>query len=266
MIAELRVFRDPEETNPDVHRVIFEPRLSIARERIDAFSLATSQRLSELFGREVRAKGSEPRQGAIDFDPEVIRGSIAFVIEASERNAILLLSEEHAHRLAAYAFSEKTPTSKAGLSVIEERLIERVVREIATLCTPFTGSQSGVTVATIDDVMACTTHFILRLGSPMEIAILVGLTEEPPLPPGPPLSPDALRDVAVTANVEFASAILKAGQIAALRVGSIIEFDTSLDDPAFLRIDQTTIASGACGMCEGRPAFFVQQEHLPALR
>ena len=155
---------------------------------------------------------------------------------------------------------------KIGLSVIEERLIERVVRELATLCTPFTGPQSNVNVATIDDVLACTTHFILRLGSPMDVAILVGLTDVEPPPPGLPLPPDALRDVAVTANVEFASAVLKAAQIAALRVGSVIEFTTTLDDPAFLRIDQTTIASGACGMCEGRPAFFVQQQHLPALR
>jgi flagellar motor switch/type III secretory pathway protein FliN len=266
VIAELRVFRDPEEDHPGVHRVIFEPRLSIARERLEAFATASSQRLSELFGKEIRTRTSEPRHGAMDFDPNVIRGSIAFAVEAMERSAILLLSEEHARRLAAYAFSEKSPAPKVGLSVIEERLVERIIRELATLCTPFTGSQESVNVATIDDVTACTTHFILRIGSPMDVAILVGLTAEESPPQGAPLDPHTLHDVTVTANVEFASAILKAAQIAALRIGSVIEFSTSLDDPAFLRIDQTTIASGACGMCDGRPAFFVQQQYLPALR
>jgi flagellar motor switch/type III secretory pathway protein FliN len=265
VIAELRVFRDPDDDNPDVHRVIFEPRLSVARERLEQFATASSERLSELFGKEIRTRASEPRNGAMDFDPNVIRGSIAFAIEAQQRNAILLLSEEHARRLAAYAFSEKSPAPKVGLSVIEERLVERVVRELSTLCTPFTGPQEKINVATIDDVMACTTHFILRIGSPMDVAILVGLTEEEEPPQGPPIDPQMLRDVTVTANVEFASAILKASQIAALRIGSVIEFSTSLDDAAFLRIDSTTIASGACGMCDGRPAFFVQQQHLPAL-
>lgn len=262
MIAELRVFREAEPGEPGVHRVIFEPRLSIAPERVEAFAIAASQRLTELFGREIRVRPSDPKHGQIDFDPQIIRGSAAFHIEASERNVLLLLSQEHARRLASYAFSEKTSPHKPGLSIIEERLVERVMRELGSLCTPFSGSQRSFTVATSDDVANSTTHFILRLGTPVDVAILVGLTEPEEPPVGPPLPPAALFDVSVEAHVEFASATLKASQLASLRVGSVIEFNTTLDDPAFLRVESTTVASGVCGMCEGRPSFFVQQQHL----
>ena len=263
MIAELRVFREAEAGQPNVHRVLFEPRLSIAPERVDAFAIASAQRLSELFGREIRVRPSDPRHGQIDFDPQVIHGSVSFRIDAEERSVLLLVSQEHARRLASYAFSEKTPAShKPGLSIIEERLVERVLRELGSLCTPFSGPQHSFSIATTDDVAASTTHFILRLGKPVDVAILVGLTEPEEPPSGPPMEPAALFDVGVTGRVEFASTILKASQIASLRVGSVIEFNTSLDDPAYLRVENTTIASGVCGMCEGRPSFFVQQPHL----
>jgi len=262
VIAELRVFREAEADQPNVHRVIFEPRLSIAPERVDAFALASAQRLSELFGREIRVRPSDPKHGQIDFDPQVIRGSVAYHIEADDRDVLLLLSHEHARRLASYAFSEKSAAHKPGLSIIEERLVERVLRELGSLCTPFSGSQRAFSVATTDDVAMSTTHFILRLGTPVDVAILIGLTEPEEPPSGAPLAPAALFDVAVTGHVEFASTVLKASQIASLRVGSVIEFATSLDDPAYLRVENTTIASGVCGMCEGRPSFFVQQPHL----
>lgn len=263
MIAELRVFREPEADNPQVHRVIFEPRLSIARERVDAFSTAASQRLSELFGREIRTRSSDPKHGVIDFEPQIIRGSVAFVVECAERHVLLLLSQEHARRLAAYAFSEKAQTPRqGGLSVIEERLVERVMRELATFCAPFAGSVHEFRVATTEDVAACTTHFILKLGAPVDVALLVGLTELEETPSGPSLSPQTLLDVEVTGRVEFASATLTAAQIAELRVGSVVELHTTLDDPAFLRVDGITVASGSCGICEGKPSFYVQHPLL----
>lgn len=263
MIAEMRIEPKSLGRASQAREVRFEARPSIHRETVDVFAARLSERLSELFGREVRARGTEPVAAPPPFDVTLTIGARAYVVDATKRGAVVMFDADDARRLAAYVFNENA-TGSADLTRIEDNLIQRIASEAIELASSFLGEAQRFAPATTRDVRNCVTSFSLRLQSPADVTIAFGLTEARDIGLGAPLAPQALFGVTVDAQVEFARTSLTASDIASLRIGSIVSFETTLDDPAVLRIGENVVAMGTCGASDGAAAFIVvPQAQLP---
>ena len=85
----------------------------------------------------------------------------------------------------------------------------------------------------------------------------IGLSRDPAPPSEQKVAPSALWPVPLTVTARLAWTRVPASRIARLSLGSVLKFDTALDEPASLLIGDVEIARGECGVARGMMAFSV---------
>jgi flagellar motor switch protein FliM len=158
----------------------------------------------------------------------------------------------------ALAFGEAERPDGAPLSQIESRVLDRIVSVLLPFCAGICGPLGAVSREDPDLALReCGAYFELRISARLSAAIGIALTRDPPEDVRPSLRAEDVHDVAVEACVELARGTLAVGALSTLRTGATIPLATGLDDPGVLLVGGRPVASGTCGVHDGRCAFSV---------
>jgi flagellar motor switch/type III secretory pathway protein FliN len=161
----------------------------------------------------------------------------------------VVFRQNDARRIAHGVFGEDCGDLSLPLSALEERALERIAREVVALCVPFCGNVQGV--ARIDperENAQCVTYFELRIGSPFDAVIGIGLSKDPGPTFGGTLDRSVLSGVELEVRAQFGEAMVNARDVSTWTVGTTVRLDTKIGAPTKLKIGDYVIASGDCGI------------------
>lgn len=249
MIASLRFGRD--------RRARFEPSTNVRLATVCAVANVARDQLSRMLDHELIVDVFEPVVVPLEAQPALFSKALVFLAQGRRNNLLVVMRERDARRIASFAFREESAGGSA-LSLTEERVLERIAREIAVTAAPLCGELSAFSRAgSSADRYECATYFELRFGSPVDAVIGLALAKDPAHPTEACVAPAALANVAIEARAVLARSTLTAGELAALQIGSVVPLETSLDEAATLSVGGTVVARGRCGIRNRRYAFSV---------
>jgi flagellar motor switch/type III secretory pathway protein FliN len=242
----------------------FEPATNVRLSAVCAVANTVSEHLSRLLDRELSIDVFEPVIVPLGSHPALFANARVFLAHCRRSDLLVVFRERDARRIAACAFREGAKNREScELSEIEEQVIERIGRALAPLCAPLCGELTSFAAANGPiERYECATYFELRLAAPIDAVIGIGLSRDPAPPPERRLAPSALWPVPVEVTARLARTRVAASRVARLSLGSVLKFDTALDEPASLLIGDIEIARGECGIARGVMAFSVRADTL----
>lgn len=213
---------------------------------------------SRVFDRLLSVDVFEPTIVPTESQPALFEDAVVFRGHGRTCDVLIIFRQLVAQRIVALAFREETETLGNRISALEEAVLERIGRELAVLCGPFCGELNtfGRAHGRIEQYH-CAAYFELRLGSPVDAAIGIGLSVDPAPSVGERIGRRPLGSVEVELRARLARTSLSARAVCGLSVGDVIAFETKLDAPAKLVADGTVVAYGDCGISDGTTAFKV---------
>ena len=237
----------------------FEPATNVRISAVCAVANTVSEHLSRLLDRELNIDVFEPVIVPLGSHPALFANARVFLAHCRRSDLLVVFRERDARRIAACAFGEGAKNRDGcELSEIEEQVIERIGHELAPLCAPLCGEMTSFAPANGPiERYECATYFELRLGAPIDAVIGIGLSRDPATPSEQKVAPSALWPVPLAVTARLAWTRVPASRIARLSLGSVLKFDTALDEPASLLIGDVEIARGECGVARGMMAFSV---------
>ncbi len=213
---------------------------------------------SRIFDRLLSVDVFEPTIVPTESQPALFEDAIVFRGHGRTCDVLVIFRQLVAQRVVALAFREESETLANRLSALEEQVLERIGRELAVLCGPFCGDLNAFGRAHGRmEQYRCAAYFELRLGSPVDAAIGIGLSVDPAPNIGERIARHALGAVEVELRARLARTSMRARAVSRLAVGDVIPFETRLDAPATLVADATVVAHGDCGISDGTTAFKV---------
>jgi len=239
----------------------FEPATNVRLATVCRVANSVTDAFERLLDCDVAIDVFEPVIVPLGSQPELFADARVFLGHGRRSDLLVVIRRRDAARLAACAFRE-APASfeERDLSAIEERVIERLARELTTLAAPLCGEIASFAPANgAIEQYPCATYFELRLGSPIEATIGLGLSRDDAMPSDERLSPAALSDVRVALHAQLASTKMTARRVSRLAVGDTLGFDTSLGDSASLLAGRVPVALGHCGVTGTTLAFRVSE-------
>ncbi len=239
----------------------FEPVTNVRLATVCRVANAVTEDFKRLLDCDVSIDVFEPVIVPLGSQPELFGDARVFLGHGRRSDLLVVIRRRDAARLAACAFRE-APASFDGreLSAIEDRVIERLARELATLSAPLCGEITSFAPANGSiEHYPCATYFELRFGSPIEATIGLGLSRDDAAPSDERLMPAVLSDVRVALHAQLAATMMTARRVGRLAVGDTVGFDTSLGQSASLLAGRVPIAAGQCGVTGTTLAFRVTE-------
>ena len=252
MIAALRF--------DEAGRPRFEASTNVRIDAVCAVANSVTDHLSRLLEREIAIDVFEPTFVPLGAQPALFAGAYVYRAHARRCDLLVVLRAGDARRLTSCAFRDTDANADRALSAHEERVLDRIARELGNLCAPLCGEITSFDRAGASaDRYECATYFELRVASPVDVRIGIGLSRDPAPPAGVTLGAAALADVRVDLRARVARARMTARELATLRVGSVVPFETALAEPATLLAGDVAVARGECGLHDGALAFNVTE-------
>jgi flagellar motor switch/type III secretory pathway protein FliN len=263
MIFALRFANEPMTVGGRAVRAThFEPVSNVRVSMVIEMANNASDQLSRLFDTPVTVDVFEPVVVPTESQPALFGDAVVFRAHGRDCDVLVVYRDADARRILQFAFGERDETS-ATLSAIEEQVLERMAREIGMLCAPFCGEVYGFgrSFARMEQ-HTCATYFELRLGSPVDAVVGIGLSKDPTTEIEQRVDPMMLNEVKLDVRARIARLAVPARSLSAIAVGSVVTFETKLSDLAELRIGRSVIAQGECGVRDGNFAFAVVDHGL----
>ena len=191
------------------------------------------------------------------------RESYCFLTRGRLTDIVLAIPQRDARELVRRAFGEAGASDGAPISALETHALERIAARCAhafdVLCAERRGPAQPLSFA---DVPPCACYFDVRVTAPLPITLGIGIVRDLPSPgAGPRLNPRCLDEVGIPVRAQFASGWVAAGQLASLSVGDVVRLNTKVGAPAALKVGETTIATGDCGLADAQAAFLVRTSY-----
>ncbi len=239
----------------------FEPATNVRIDAVCSVANSVSEHFSRLLERDLSIDVFEPVFVPLGSHPALFANAFVFLAHARHCDLLVVFRSGDARRLAACAFREEPDEFEdRELSPHEERVLERLGRELANLCAPLCGEISSFVPANGPvEKYECATYFELRIASPVDVTIGLGLSRDPAPASDEKIAPAALLGVPLEVRARIARAKLTARALSQLQVGSVVPFETALTDPATLLVGKTPIARGECGTRGDALAFNVTE-------
>lgn len=215
------------------------------------------QTLGELLGATVAVRLLEPVLPAREAWSQICAGAIVFAISGESSDAALVLRAEDALALAGAALGERIEGFRR-LSPIENELIVRMARALSGTLAAVCGAPRTAAPSTLRELTGFTTYFELIVEEPVGARIGVALSREPRPAVHPGIVPDSLNALEVELLVEAAHAYMSAAEIANVRAGQVVMFDSVLGDAAIVRAGETIVGRGECGEMAMRRVVFLR--------
>lgn len=233
----------------------FERRTSIDPARICTVAASVRERLAEHLGFAPRVEVFDPLIPEQAAWPVLFSDASVFEV-CADLPVCLIVRHVAARRLVAAAFGETCALTSGALSPIEKRILERLVKEISLALESLCGASRGAPRQLLEP-RAHRCYFEMRFGAPIDATIGVALEEPACLKTGT-LPADMLSDIEIDCAVQLPMGTRSAGEVASLRVGSVVRFSTKVGDPAALKVDGQTVAMGECGSRGESAAFLIR--------
>jgi hypothetical protein len=211
------------------------------------------EHLARLCGADVDLRLWPPAIPERDAWQEIFRGAQLYAIRGTRCDAAIVLRAADAQGLAALLFGERSIGATRALSSLEcevsRRAVERITGTLAPVCGDATLDPKGRNCGYV-------TYFELHVLEPVQFCIGVALSREPAPARAAPLAPEHLMHARVAATVEVPLVARRAGELAALEPGDLLEKG---NEPALLRVGGRIVARGTCGVRAHRYAFEVRE-------
>ena len=242
-----------------VRRLRFTPRASVPVDAACAVANGIRQILHELLGGCELDLGEPAALDAAAWQ-RLARDAQLFLMRGRRTDVVLIVPRRDARRLVLRAFGEPEAPAAGALDAACSALEQQAIERIAARCLPAFGSLAqhaeGPQRIPADAVPSCVAYFDLRVRSPIELTLGVGIVRAVPdgVPPGT-LPPAVLENVALEVRAVFAEGMIDAANFVTIRPGDIVKLDTKVGAPASLNVGRRRLATGVAGALSSRTAF-----------
>lgn len=257
MIADAR-FGVPQ---GGVRRLRFVPRASIPVDAACVVANGVRETLRELLGEGCELDLGEPAALEAAAWTQLARDAQLFLVRGRRTDVILMVPRRDARRLVLRAFGEPdaptVPALDAACSALELQAIERIAARCAPALGPLCAQRpEGSHRILADEAPACVAYFDLRVRTPIELTLGVGIVRRlPEAGPSGTLSPAALAEVALEVRAVFAEGLIDAADFVTIRPGDVVKLDTKVGALASLNLGSGRLATGVAGVVSSRTAF-----------
>jgi flagellar motor switch/type III secretory pathway protein FliN len=212
------------------------------------------ENLSALFKARVSVRLLEP----VIPDPRawalIFADAMVYRVRGSLGDAALILRNSDALGFVGRVFGER-PHEARPLSPIEDEVLSRALRGLATTLSPVCGSTEHFFVERSVERSGFVTYFELLLSGPVEVKIGVALARDPNPASQAGLRLEDLLEVELELSAEFASGEIEADQLLLLQPKSTLRMKTKVGAPAVLKLEGRIVARGDCGALGEHSAF-----------
>jgi hypothetical protein len=257
MIADAR-FGIPQ---GGVRRLRFVPRAPLPVDAACAVANGIRETLRELLGEGCELDLGEPAALEAHAWTQLVQEAQLFVVRGRRTDVVLIVPRRDARRLVLRAFGEAdaaaAPTLEAACSALELQAIERIAARCAPSVGPLSAQQADAPQRVVaGQVPACVAYFDLRVRTPIELTLGVGIVRALPETHAPgTLSPAALAEVGLEVRAVFAEGLIDAVDFVTLRPGDVVKLDTKVGAFASLNVGPGRLATGVAGVVSARTAF-----------
>lgn len=219
---------------------------------------AVRESLGQLYDEPLAIRLFEPAVPSNRGWQAIARNALLFGVRGARCDAAIVLRPDDAAVLASLAFGETTGEARS-LSRIEQAVLERAAVAVAAACAPVCGSISGQpALEPLSELAGFVTYVELWLERPVRAHIGIALSRDPrPETPAGSLQIEDLLDVAIELSVQTGPATLSAAELAELEPAAVVPMTSSRAVRGSLVLAGTVIASGECGVRDGRYAFVI---------
>ena len=187
----------------------------------------------------------------------IARDAMLFRISGARNDTVVIVRRADAVALATHAFGEAEREARA-LSPIERRVFERAVSAIASGCAAVGG---GGACEPASSATGLVTFFELQVDRPFYARIGIGLSRDPLPEARSEMRLDDLLDVRIDLTVMAGCEPLEAGDVALLEPGALVPMTRERGFAGTIFAAGRPLASGECGVRNGRYAFAVEAVH-----
>jgi hypothetical protein len=245
-----------------VRRLRFVPRASIPVDAACVVANGIREALRELLGEGCELDLGEPAVLETQAWTRLARDAQLFLVRGLRTDVVLIVPGRDARRLVLRAFGEAEPSAVPALddatfSALELQAIERIAARCAPALGPLCAQRAqGSARVLAGEVPACVAYFDLRVRTPIELTLGVGIVRA--LPEAGPLatvSPAALDEVGLEVRAVFAEGLIDAADFVTLRPGDVVKLNTKVGALASLNVGPRRLAMGVAGVVSSRTAF-----------
>lgn len=243
-------------------RLRFVPRAPLPVEAACGVANGIREALRELLGEECELDLGEPVALGAQTWARLADDAQLFLMRGARNDALLIVPRRDARRLVLCAFGEAEVADAPGAldaacSALELQAVDRIASRCAValeaLGAPPAGGPRRVRLA---DAPGCVAYVDLRVRSPIELTLGVGILRPVPEPAAArSLSPSALDGVSLELRAVFAEGMIDAANFVTLRPGDLVKLDTKVGALASLNLGSGRLATGVPGVLSSRTAF-----------
>lgn len=258
MIADAK-FDSPRQ---GVRRLRFVPRAPMPLDAACRVANGIGETLHQLFGETCELDLGEPVALGAQAWSQLARDAQLFLVRGRPADVVLIVPRRDARRLVLHVFGEaeaaEAPAAlDAACSALELQAVERIAGRCAPALEPL-GAHSGEGSRRVraGDAPACVAYFDLRIRSPIELTLGVGVVQPVPEPRSAErVSAAALDGVRLEVRAVFAEGLIDAADFVSLRPGDLVKLDTKVGALASLNLGSGRLATGVAGVVSSRTAF-----------
>ena len=258
MIADAK-FESPRH---GVRRLRFVPRAAMPLDAACRVANGIRETLGELFGQACELDLGEPAALGAQAWSQLAREAQLFLVRGRPTDVVLIVPRRDARRLVLHAFGEaEAAEAPAALDAACSALELQAVERIAGRCAPALGPlgvhlAEGSQRVRSGDAPTCVAYFDLRIRSPIELTVGVGVVQ----PVSEPRAAERLRlaaldGVGLEVRAVFAEGLIDAADFVSLRPGDLVKLDTKVGALASLNLGSGRLAMGVAGVVSSRTAF-----------
>ncbi|HEY1977423.1 MAG TPA: FliM/FliN family flagellar motor C-terminal domain-containing protein [Candidatus Baltobacteraceae bacterium] len=218
------------------------------------------ERLTTLLGVPVVLSVLEPEIPDASAWEIIGRSAYTYRVRGNVADAAIVLRECDAKAVVAAAFGE-SPGSRPEhlrLSPLERDVLDRVAAALTGTLVTLCGEQREAVAGTAAALGSFAAYLELAIDQP--VAARVGIAVSRDLVPDavPALTPHDLADLPLEASVTLELEEVTAQRLAALAPGDVVPITRPSTLRGSLRIGGRTLATGTCGVRDGRYAFEIE--------
>lgn len=187
---------------------------------------------------------------------ELLRDARMWYAQGSAGQAAFVLRDRDARAFAASAFGEQEQHDGRELSAIEQDVLERGMRALVTTLSPVCGRDLAAGPAPPGPFCV---YFEILINGTAPLRLGVAVASEPAAAVSGALRLDDLCDVQVGLEVHLAGGEISAGELLALRPGTLVPMKTRIGEAGRLVLAGTVLARGRCGTNGGRNALVIER-------
>jgi Type III flagellar switch regulator (C-ring) FliN C-term len=218
------------------------------------------ERLAALLGLPVALCVLEPEIPNAKAWEIIGRRAHVYRVRGNVADAAIVLRERDAKAVAAAAFGEQLDpqTDISQLSPLERDVLDRVAGALAGTLVALCGEQREAAAASMAGAGEYVAYVELAVEQPISARIGIALSRDLVPEPVPALTPADLADIPLEASVGLDLENFTARRLSTLAPGDVVPITRPSSLRGSLRIGGQTLATGTCGVRDGRYALEIE--------